>query len=275
MTESSSTGQSLADELRRAAHPQVSAKARGLKILVFDIETAPHIAHVWGLFKQNIGLNQLQEPGRVLGFAYKWVGIKGTHWVDESENHEDMVLEAHRLFTEADVVVGYNSTPFDIPHMNREFILAGLTPPKPYKQIDLLKTVRKQFKFASGKLDHVCDVLGIGRKVKHEGHDLWTKCMAGDLKAWARMGRYARQDVNLTEKLLGFLLPWLSTVPHLGQLAGIDNACWACASDKLRRDGIANAFVTSYPLYQCQTCGAWNRLTNKLQHVTKTRQVRA
>ncbi len=31
------------------------------KILVLDIETAPIVAHVWGLFDQNIGLNQIKR----------------------------------------------------------------------------------------------------------------------------------------------------------------------------------------------------------------------
>lgn len=252
----------------------LAKQAANVRILVFDIETAPHTAHVWGLFQQNVGLPQLIEPGRVLGYAYKWVGDKTVHWEDESGSHADMIRKAHELFTEADIVVGYNSTPFDIPHMNREFILAGLTPPKPYKQIDLLKTVRKQFKFASGKLDHVSQMLGIGHKVKHSGHEMWIRCMAGDPKAWADMGKYARQDVALTEKLLGYLRPWLVNVPHLGQLAGEETSCWACGGVRFRRDGDYSAYVTSYPLSQCTRCGAWTRATNKLQHITKTRQAR-
>lgn len=260
-------------DLARHLAAKLAPPARNLRILVIDIETAPNIAHVWGLYNVNVGINQIVEPGRILGFAYKWIGEKPIHWVDEQAGHDAMIRAAHELLTECDVAVHFNGARFDIPHFNREFLLAGMAPPRPYKQIDLLKTVRAQFRFASGKLDFVSQQLGLGAKVKHEGHALWVACMAGDVKAWGRMGRYARQDVALTEKLFHVLLPWLTTVPHLGQLAKA-GGCWACGSDKLRRDGEFTAFVTSYPLHQCTNCGAWVRSTNKLEHTTKTRQAK-
>jgi len=45
-----------------------------VKTLVIDIETAPNVGHVWGLWQQNIGLPQLLESGYVMCFAAKWVG---------------------------------------------------------------------------------------------------------------------------------------------------------------------------------------------------------
>jgi len=32
-----------------------------MQILLLDIETAPNTAHVWGLWNQNVSLNQLME----------------------------------------------------------------------------------------------------------------------------------------------------------------------------------------------------------------------
>jgi hypothetical protein len=34
------------------------APATGPKVLIYDIETAPIVAHVWGLWENNVGLNQ-------------------------------------------------------------------------------------------------------------------------------------------------------------------------------------------------------------------------
>ncbi|MDR6268904.1 MULTISPECIES: ribonuclease H-like domain-containing protein [Bacillati] len=252
--------------------PKLSPAAKNLRILVFDIETAPHLVHAWGLFKQNVSLNQIIEPGKVFAFAYKWVGTGRTMFASEqSHGHEGMVQLAWDLFDEADIVIGYNSAPFDIPHMQREFLLAGLTPPKPFKQIDLLKTIRKQFNFASGKLDWVAQSLGIGHKTHHEGHMLWRRCLDGDPKAWAKMGTYAKQDVALTEKLYHYLLPWLTNAPHLGQMSRDEHSCPYCGGKRLRRDGTTHAFVTSYRLYECLNCHAWIRGTKKLQDATTTR----
>jgi DNA polymerase elongation subunit (family B) len=243
------------------------------RVLFFDIENAPHDVFSWGLFNQNISIGQIVEPGRVFGFGAKWLGEKETYFFSDHEHtHEGMVKEAHRLLGEADIVVSYNGISFDVPHMQREFLLAGLYPPKPFKQIDLLRVVRKQFKFASNKLDFVSQQLGIGHKTHHEGFPLWVKCMAGDERAWKKMGTYCKQDVRLTEKLYHYLLPWLTNVPHLGQMAGLEHSCWACAGTRLRRDGTAFAFVTSYRLYECLRCHAWVRGSTKLQDATTTRQ---
>lgn len=244
-----------------------------VRVLFFDIENAPHDVYTWGLFNQNVGIGQIVEPGRVFGFAAKWLGEKEAYFYSDQEHgHAAMIEHGHRLLSEADIVVTYNGIGFDIPHMQREFLLQGLLPPKPYKQIDLLRIVRRQFKFASNKLDFVSQQLGIGHKTHHEGFGLWVKCMAGDEKAWKKMGTYAKQDVRLTEKLYHYLLPWMTAVPHLGQMDGASHSCWACGGTKLRRDGTAFAFVTSYRLYQCQGCGAWVRGSTKLQDATTTRQ---
>lgn len=248
--------------------------SHNVKVLFFDIETMPNEAYTWGLWDQNVSLSQLIQPGRVFGFAAKWLGDPEVHWIsDDTVGHTAMVEAAHRLLTEADIVVTYNGISFDIPHMQREFLLAGMSPPRPYKQIDLMRVVKKQFKFASNKLDFVSQQLGLGRKTSHEGFDLWVKCMAGDPKALRKMAVYAKQDVKLTEKLYHYLLPWLTTVPHVGQMDGEANSCWACGGTKLRRDGVAHAFVTSYRLYQCLKCGAWVRGNQRLQEATSTRQV--
>lgn len=257
----------LAAAIRKIAKPK-----HNVRVLFFDIETQPHEVYTWGLWDQNVSISQIIQPGRVFGFAAKWLGEKDAlFYSDHQDGHEAMVQAAHRLLSEADIVVTYNGISFDIPHMQREFLLLGYNPPKPFKQIDLLRVAKKQFKFASNKLDYISQQLGIGRKTSHEGFELWVKCMAGDPKAWKKMATYAKQDVKLTEKLYHYLLPWLTNVPHIGQMDGTDSSCWACGGTKLVRDGTAYAFVSSYRLYQCQGCGAWVRGLAKLQDATHTR----
>jgi len=46
------------------------------KILFLDIESAPSRVYTWGLFNQNIALNQIEEPGYTLCWAAKWFGKK-------------------------------------------------------------------------------------------------------------------------------------------------------------------------------------------------------
>lgn len=161
------------------------------KILFLDIETRPNLAYVWSLWKQNVGINQIKETGQVISFASKWLGKRKVEFFSDYHNgHVDMVEAAHARLEEADIVVHYNGDRFDIPHLNTEFLKAGLDAPAPFQSIDLLKTMKRRFRFASNKLDHVTQELGQAGKVKHSGFDLWLGCMRNDPKAWALMRRY-------------------------------------------------------------------------------------
>jgi hypothetical protein len=79
-----------------------------------------------------------------------------------------------------------------------------------------LKVVRQHFRFPSNKLDYVAQELGLGSKEKHEGFELWVKCMQRDLAAWQKMEKYNIQDVILLEKLYTTLLPWIISTPSRG-----------------------------------------------------------
>ena len=178
-----------------------------MKILLLDIETSPNTAHVWGLWNQNVSLNQLMESSYVMCWAAKWLGKKEVMFDSVMENsHTNMIKIIHQLLNECDAVIHYNGSKFDIPTLNKEFLLLGLKPPAPYKEIDLLKTARRKFKFPSNKLDYVAQALGVGKKVKHIGHELWIQCMAKDKKAWAIMKKYNKNDVVILEKVYNKML---------------------------------------------------------------------
>ena len=155
-----------------------------MKILLLDIETSPNTAHVWGLWQQNVSINQLQESSYVMCWSAKWLGDKQVMF-DSVYNSKPikMLKGIHKLINEADAVIHYNGTKFDIPTLNKEFLLHGLPPPAPYRNIDLLRSVRSSFRFPSNKLDYVAQRLGLGQKTQHEGHSLWVRCMNNDPKA--------------------------------------------------------------------------------------------
>ena len=111
----------------------------GPKVLLLDIETAPNRVYTWGLFKQNVSINQIEEPGYTLCWAAKWLGKPRVMWEGIS-HHDDFILGIWKLLDEADIVVHYNGSKFDIPVLNKEFILADRTPPSPYIKVDLYKT---------------------------------------------------------------------------------------------------------------------------------------
>jgi DNA polymerase elongation subunit (family B) len=193
----------------------------------------------------------------MLSFAAKWHGTKRIFFEDE---RSDMLTPLWDLLDQADAVVHYNGKSFDIPHINREFLLAGMGPPSPYAQIDLYHTVRSQFRFLSNKLDSVSEALALGRKDSHEGFDLWVACLAGDEKAWARMKRYNIQDVRLTDKLYERLLPWIKAHPNVSLIDGkVLHSCPKCGGPNLQRRGFAYTKVSVFQQWQCQDCGSYSR----------------
>lgn len=231
-----------------------------MKILLLDIETAPNTAHVWGLFKQNVSINQLMESSYVLCWAAKWYKSKEVMFNSVYKTSpQEMLLEIHALLDEADAVIHYNGTKFDIPTLNKEFLLHGLPPPAPYKQIDLLKTARNQFKFPSNKLDYVAKALGFDGKVKHIGHELWINCMAGNKQSWKDMEEYNKHDVVLLEKVYKELLPWVKSHANYSLYNDKSNCCPHCGSTKYHRRGFAYTSVGKYQRFQCNKCNTWFR----------------
>lgn len=237
----------------------------GPRILLLDIETAPNTAHVWGLWQQNVGLNQIQASSYVMCWAAKWLGESKVHFARVSYDEKgdvtgerEMLQGIWDMLDAADIVVHYNGKRFDIPTLNKAFLLHGFTPPAPYKQVDLLQVARRQFRFPSNKLEYVARALGIGGKVHHAGHGLWVACMANDDAAWRTMARYNRKDVTLLEKLYVRLLPWIQNHPNVGLWAdGV--VCTNCGSAKLQRRGVKHTAHQVYHRFQCQACGTWMR----------------
>lgn len=234
-----------------------------MKILSLDIETAPNTAHVWGLFKQNIGINQIIATSRVMCFAAKWLDKKEIMFHSEvKDGHPATILAAHALLEEADAVLSYNGERFDLPTLNKEFIKYGLPPTAPYHHIDLLKVAKRRFRFTSNKMDHLARELDLKGKVRHPGHEMWVDCMNGDLKAWKLMERYNKQDVRLLERIYEKMLPWIDTHPNQALYVEdkiTDPTCTNCGSVHVHSRGLQRNKSHAYIRYHCNNCGTWMR----------------
>lgn len=181
-----------------------------MKTLFLDIETTPMKVYTWGLFDQNISIDQIIESTEMLCFGARWLGERKVIFRSSYHDGKKTMLEdLHKLMDEADVLVGWNSAAFDHKHINREFLENGMTPPSTVKDLDLMSVTKANFLFPSNKLDYVAQKLDVGAKVKHSGFSLWLRCMEGDKKAWKEMKEYQIQDVNLLVDLYDILLPWL------------------------------------------------------------------
>lgn len=233
---------------------------RGPKILHLDIETSPHIVYCWGLFKENISTKQVIEASRTICYAAKWHKKKDVLFDSLNYSSEEEMIEGiWSLLDEADVVVHWNGKRFDMPTLNKEFMRFGFEPPSPYKQIDLLHVARREFKFASNKLDYVAQSLGLGAKVKHVGFELWVGCLQDDPKSWRTMERYNIMDVRLLEKLYYQFLPWIKDHPNYALYTDPKRPCCPNCGSGVQSRGVEHTKTMSYRRYQCTKCGTWSR----------------
>ena len=227
------------------------------KILFLDIENTANEAHVWGLWSQNVGLPMLRKPSYILCFALSWVDGP-TAWFKATDENMKRLWQA---FDDADIVVTYNGKKHDIPHIQRRFLELGMTPPSPFKHVDLYQTVRRQFKFPSNKLEYVVKALKLGTKATTGGYELWLAVMEDNPKAWKRMERYNKRDVTILKKLYKRVRPWIKNHPNTALFAAQAGvmACPTCGSSRLQRRGFGASNSLIYQRFRCMNCGTWSR----------------
>ncbi len=238
---------------------------RKARILICDIETAPVLAHVWGLFKQNVGLNQIQADTYILCWAAKWLGEDNIHYGESRKLSASgrMLQQLWKLLDEADFVVGHNFGRFDRSKINAAFLKAGMQPPSPYKVIDTLAIAKREFRFTSNKLEFIAKALGCTRKSAHgqfAGHELWVETLKGNPLAWAEMGAYCKQDVYVSEEVYLKLRPWDTQHPNVAVVEDHEDvACPHCGSKHVHKNGTRFTNTGEYTRYRCRDCGASSR----------------
>jgi uncharacterized protein YprB with RNaseH-like and TPR domain len=258
------------------------AKRTGPRILFFDIETAPIIAHVWGLFDQNVGLNQIKADWHALSWAAKWIDEDKVMYADQRkakniENDKELLRGIWQLLDEADIIVTQNGKAFDVKKLNARFVIHGFQPPSSFKHIDTLRLARKHFGFTSNKLEYLSHTLNkkykklVGNR-EFDGFNLWKQCLAGNIKAWREMETYNKYDVLSLEELYKRLIPWDSSVNFNLYNDSNDNSC-KCGSKSFRKWGFAYTASGKYQRIKCNKCGAETRSNENLFSVEKRKSL--
>lgn len=245
-----------------------------MRLLTIDIETRPIEARAWGLWGQNIGINQITNPGGLLCFAAKFHGERKVHFYSEWDDGEKCMARAlYALLDEADAVAGWNSDKFDLRWINAQFLKQGMSKPSPYARIDLLRSVKRQVYLPSYKLDFVAQWLGIGKKIKTGGFDLWADVLAGCDTARRKMRRYNIGDTKLTEAVYDRLHAkgWVLGLPNAAQDGG--HCCTNCGSEKLQARGEQRTKTRRYKRWQCKDCGTWSQSTHSEPGAARLKQV--
>lgn len=240
------------------------------RILVFDVETFPSIAATFGRFNQTIGHNNIiREGGAIVSASWKFYGDTEINSVvmtpEEAIKDDDtrIVCELYEAFEQADAVVAHNAG-FDMGVFKARLALHRMPMHKTVKVIDTYK-ISKGMRFNSRKLDSLADYFNAGRKVTHEGINLWIRCMNGDPEALNDMRVYNEQDIVLLEEVYNCIKAYDNKPVNLGQYFN-DNEqhCPACGSTDIASTGnLVYTEVSSFDEVRCNSCGHRSRKRNQ------------
>jgi uncharacterized protein YprB with RNaseH-like and TPR domain len=237
-----------------------------LKVLIFDIETAPMLGYVWGLFDQNVGLNQVKNDWYVLSWSAKWLydAPDKVMYADQrkAKNIEDdskLLAGIWKLLDEADVVLTQNGIKFDVKKLNARFIQNGFPPPSSFRHIDTYRIAKRHFGFTSNKLEYMTDKLcTVYKKLKHakfSGFELWKACLAGNIEAWKEMEIYNKYDVLSLEELYFVLQPWDNSINFNTHHGNLETQC-NCGCVEFSKRGFKYTNAGKFHRLICDSCGA-------------------
>jgi len=252
----------------------MKTQKQGVKILLFDIETAPLEAYVYqkSVWKANIGFDKIISEWFMLTWSAKWLfeetvlsdGLTSKEVLEEDDKR--IVKSLWKLLDEADIVIAHNGNNFDVPNLNTRFLLNDIPPPRLYQQIDTLRIAQKQFGFTHNSLNALAKLFGFDPK--EEVHfDLWVSCRKGDEVALARMEEYNRRDVTLLEEVYLKLRPWIKGHPNLNLIIdGDEPRCPVCLSEDIHvdEDNFYMTAVSKFPVATCRNCGNGGRIRQSI-----------
>jgi hypothetical protein len=250
----------------------------GPRIATCDIETAPLESYHWGLFDQNIGLEQIKVDWSILAYCFKWLNDPKPVYADTGgrgkkhvRNDKPLLKGLWELLDATDILIVQNGARFDVPKINSRLFAEGYGPYSPIRIIDTLTVNKRYFGHTSNKLAWVSKYTD-QKKSEHRkfpGFDLWLQCLADNPEAWAEMRDYNIKDVLATEQLYLKQRPWIANHPNLNVYHETLGNCPKCHSSNIQKRGICVTNTGKHARYQCQDCGGWSRGKTKLPAINK------
>lgn len=246
----------------KVAIPKSSAR-----IILYDIETLPNLGYFWDTYSESsIALDFILKPKSICTIAYKWYGESETYVLTMEKPYDDRtILEAFLpIISEADYMVAHYSR-FDKPFIAARLMANGLPSLPPVNDICTYKLAKSHFgrSLNGNKLDHLGEVLGLGRKIKTSA-DLWVRCAAGDKDAIAEMATYNRQDVDLLADVFHAMLPYVKSKINLNLMTDEPILrCKHCGGDDLEHLGYEYTSSSMRYRHRCRSCGSWSTFPRK------------
>ena len=243
--------------------PRLVHLAEPAKVLIFDIETLPIVAYVWGVWQENIPAARIIKDWCVLSWSAKWLDDDKimsdvlTSKEAKERNDKRLVSSFWKLLEEADVVVTQNGKKFDIKKMNTRFWKHKLGRPSSYKVIDTLTAAKSAFGLTFNGQDFMAEFLDIQQKL-HTDFQLWAACDRGESVALKYMLDYNEHDVRMLEQIYLEMREWIPNHPNLDLYAKIGNVCPVCLQNDFSEIGVYSTNTRQYREYRCKCDAIWH-----------------
>ena len=244
-------------------------------VAVLDIETLPMVVYSWGMWDQNISIDQVIEDSCMLSWAGKYLNSHETH-SDVMTSKEASIRDSERItksiwefLHKADVVIGHNYAGFDVKYINTEFIKHNL-PPLKYIVIDTFLIAKQNFRFASNKMKYINDQLGIRNKIDNDGFPLWKGCSDGDEESLKTMLEYNEGDIGATEELFYRIRPYVKNFNVALYNEMETEQCPVCGSERVKHEGWYYTPAGMWESVRCDNCACLSR--KKENHLDKEKR---
>lgn len=237
------------------------------KILVVDLELLPMQVYTFGLYDQNIGVNQIIHGTSLASYAAQYVGsdeviYEEVNWKKDPRADKALTKKLYAQMCKADIIVGQNSDSFDVRVANERFLTYDLGPTKMVKYLDTKKMGKRHFWFPSYGLEYMSSRFCKTKKMvagrKFHKMELQIECLKKNAEAWAEMREYNIRDVLSTTELVKEFAPWAS--PNLNSMRpGAIFRCpnLFCGSVNIIHRGWRPGKMGRHKQYSCNDCGKW------------------
>lgn len=153
----------------------------------------------------------------------------------------------------------------------------GRPPPlPPFKTVDTLKVLRREFKSGAPfkGLDAFCQLVGIPAKTDRYDREAMERAVGGSVEDRERLVSYCAGDVLATQGLYDFLRPHIKNHPALF-VDGQDSltTCHRCGheTEPTAKRYVAN--VMTYSMRRCPKCRGYSRLSLEPERLSIVRGV--
>ena len=239
-----------------------------IKRLFFDIETSPMIVYSWRVgYNINLPYDNVIEEWKVICISYKWEHeeeVKHLTW-DKNQCDKKMLQEFIKIANQSDELIAHNGDRFDIKKVRTRCIYHRIPMFPKYRSLDTLKKAKGSFSFPNNKLDTIAQYLGVGAKLKHDGFEMWVKCVQGDKQALKDMVKYCDMDIVVLEDVYLTMQSYIKPNTHSGVHNGKDKcSCPICSNDEdltlLKNDVTEKGTISR--VIECDSCGHVYNISN-------------